>query len=98
MQRSKKKKPHPICDSFSEIEELISAVTGRYPDSKQTQACICVNVAPCVCRRGQKVEHLQQAVEKGEQLCEGTHRFAEPVSNTTLNIWAGEPMLISPKY
>lgn len=42
--------------------------------------------------------HLQQAVEKGEQLCEGTHRLAEPVSNTTLNIWAGEPMLISPKY
>lgn len=41
---------------------------------------------------------LQQAVEKGEQLCEGTHRFAEPVSNTTLNVWAGEPMLISPKY
>lgn len=42
--------------------------------------------------------HLQQAVENGEQLCEGTHRLAEPVSNTTLNIWAGEPILISPKY
>lgn len=42
--------------------------------------------------------HLQQAVENGEQLCEGTHRFAEPVSNTTLNICAGEPMPISPKY
>lgn len=40
--------------------------------------------------------HLQQAVEKGEQLCEGTHRLAEPVSNTTLNIWAGDPILISP--
>lgn len=44
------------------------------------------------------LRYLQQAVENGEQLCEGTHRFADPVSNTTLNIWAGEPMLISPKY
>lgn len=42
--------------------------------------------------------HLQHAVEKGEQLCEGIHRLAEPVSNTTLNICAGEPILISPKY
>lgn len=33
-----------------------------------------------------QTEHSQQAVENGEQLCEGTHRFAEPVSNTTLNI------------
>lgn len=34
----------------------------------------------------------------GEQLCEGTQRLAEPVSNTTLNICAGVPILISPKY
>lgn len=43
-------------------------------------------------------EHLQHAVEKGEHRCDGTHRLAEPVSNTTLNIWAGKPMWISPKY
>lgn len=47
-----------------------------------------------MCSRG----HLQQAVEKGEHFCEGTHRLAEPVSNTTLNIWAGKPIPISPKY
>lgn len=35
----------PMCYIFSEIEELISAVAGWYLESKQTQACIRVNVS-----------------------------------------------------
>lgn len=44
LQRRQKTQKKPICDIFSEIEELISAVTGWYLESEQTQACICVNV------------------------------------------------------
>jgi hypothetical protein len=27
---------------------------------------------------------------------DGTHKFADPVSNTTLNVWAGVPKSIGP--
>lgn len=30
------------------------------------------------------------------QCDDGTHRFDEPVSNTTLKLWGGVPIVISP--
>lgn len=33
-----------------------------------------------------------------EHLVEGTQRFDEPVSRTTLNDWGGVPSVISEKY
>lgn len=42
--------------------------------------------------------YLQQAISRKEQWMEGTQRFEEPVSKSTLNACGGVPMLISPKY
>lgn len=38
----------------------------------------------------------KQAIE--EQRVEGTQRLDEPVSRMTLNVWGGEPRVISEKY
>ena len=40
--------------------------------------------------------HLQQATFLKEQVLDGTHKLAEPVSNTTWKCWAGVPIDIGP--
>ena len=40
--------------------------------------------------------YLQQAMFTTEHFFDGTHKFDEPVSNTTLNDCGGEPNVIGP--
>lgn len=40
----------------------------------------------------------RHAILVSEHFFEGTHKFEDPVSNTTLKLCGGVPMLIAPKY
>lgn len=47
-------------------------------------------------QRKSSIQHLLHALSDGKHFTEGTHRFDDPVSNTTVKYCPGVPMYITP--